>query len=62
LFYGYSEKRALADHVKQYERMANSFCRAKSRLVHLIEQSHYDEARSLVFDLGKEALRKTDAG
>ncbi|MEI8135298.1 MAG: hypothetical protein WCH46_09555 [bacterium] len=58
LFYGYSEKRALADHVKQYERMATLFAKAETRLLKLITESNFEEARNLVFDLGKEALKE----
>lgn len=58
LLYGYTEKRALADHVKQYERMANLFSRAQVHLEQLISDEQYDEARKLIFDLGKEALKE----
>ncbi|MFI5264624.1 MAG: hypothetical protein ACHQM6_08925, partial [Candidatus Kapaibacterium sp.] len=58
LFYGYSEKRALADHVKQYERMTALFSRAMPQLEQLIEGLQYHEARKLIFDLGKEALKE----
>ncbi len=58
LLYGYSEKRALADHVKQYERMENLFSRAQIHLEQLIADENYDEAGRLVFDLGKEALKE----
>ena len=43
LLYAYSEKRALADHVKQYDRMSNLFLRAKLHLEQLIEDKDFSE-------------------
>lgn len=56
LLHGYAEKRALAEHHKQYKRMGAIFYRAQSRLRQLVNAGKLDEARELVRELGKEAL------
>lgn len=58
LLFGYSEKRALRDHVKQYERMGELFSVAKYRIDILAKESDFPEIRNLLFDLGKEALKE----
>ena len=56
LLHGYSEKRALAEHVKQYDRMSVLFANAKQRLREALDAGRLHEARHLLWELGKEAL------
>ena len=56
LLHGYAEKRALAEHHKQYKRMKLLFLRAKELLDELPKTPGNADARELILDLGKEAL------
>lgn len=58
LIHGYNEKRALTEHIKQYERMGVLFRRARRRLHNLLRSRSrdHDTAQQLVFELGREAL------
>jgi hypothetical protein len=58
LLFGYAEKRSLADHARQYERMASLFAKAKKELETVLETGDFEEARAIVHDLGKEALKE----
>lgn len=55
---GYVEKRALSQHVNQYERMAHLFADGARRLKAFLEAGQHEQARALVKELGKEALRE----
>jgi hypothetical protein len=54
--HNYAEKRALAEHHKQYKRMKTVFQRARNALPDLIRNEDMANARALLGDLGKEAL------
>lgn len=58
LLFGYAEKRSLAEHARQYERMASLFAKAKKELETVMESEDFDEARDIVYELGKEALKE----
>lgn len=56
LLHGYSEKQALSEHVKQYDRMRVLFASARLRLREALEDGRLHEARHLLRELGREAL------
>ena len=56
LFYSYTRTRALSEHAKQYSRMAQVFAAAERKVTELLQASKLTAARSLLLDLGKEAL------
>jgi hypothetical protein len=60
LFHNYSEKRAFAEHVKQYQRMKGLYQYALERIdgaIHkAMEANDYREVGCLIRELGKEAL------
>jgi hypothetical protein len=56
LFYSYTRTRALSEHAKQYSRMAHVFAAAERKVTELLQAGKRIEARSLLLDLGKEAL------
>lgn len=56
MIHGYTEKRALAELVKQYERLGMIFVNAASYLRNLLKEKRYDEARALIHEVGVEAL------
>lgn len=58
LLHNYSEKRALSQQAKQYERMSVMFEACATRLPGLIEHRHYGQARELIRELGREALNE----
>jgi hypothetical protein len=58
LLFGYAEKRSLADHARQYERMASLFARAKRELGSALEADDFTELRAILYELGKEALKE----
>ncbi len=58
LLFGYAEKRSLAEHARQYERMASLFAKAKKELEISLENEDFAEARAIVYELGKEALKE----
>jgi hypothetical protein len=51
----YADKLALAQHVKQYERMGTLFALAEARLTHAL-RAEDGEASRILLELGKEAL------
>jgi hypothetical protein len=56
LLHGYTEKQALSEHVKQYDRMSVLFANAKQRLGEALDSESLHEARLLLRELGREAL------
>ena len=56
LIQGYIEKRALAEHLKRYDRMVGLFRRARRRLVALLRAGDRIAAQQLILTLGREAL------
>ena len=56
LLHGYTEKQALSEHVKQYDRMSVLFANAKQRLSEALDGEKLHEARLLLRELGREAL------
>jgi hypothetical protein len=52
----YIDKRALSQHAKQYERMANLFALAEKRVQECLRGESPLEARQIVLELGKESL------
>ena len=56
LLLGYIEKRALAEHLKRYDRMVELFRRARRRLVALLRAGDRTAAQQLILTLGREAL------
>ena len=56
LLIGYVEKRAHADHAKQYERMSILFNNASVHLKELIDANNLERASRLIVELGREAL------
>jgi hypothetical protein len=56
LLHGYSEKQALSEHVKQYDRMSVLFASAQQRLREALDAERLHEARHLLRELGREAL------
>lgn len=58
LLFGYAEKRSLSAHARQYERMAALFSKAKRHLDESIEAGNFDEARNIIYELGREALKE----
>lgn len=55
---GYSEKRALAEQIKQYVQMGTIFTLAERRLEDLLDAGERGQALDLIEELGKEALRE----
>jgi protein-S-isoprenylcysteine O-methyltransferase Ste14 len=55
---GYAEKHAIAEESKQYHRMKGFFRRAEEYLGPLINEGGLEEARAVLFEVGKEALRE----
>jgi hypothetical protein len=58
LLFGYAEKRSLAEHARKYEKMAALFAKAKKQIEDALEQKNTDEALTIVYDLGLEALKE----
>lgn len=56
LLHGYAEKRALAEHGRQYAQMGSLFARAEGRLGEMLAAGQTDAARALLAELGEEAL------
>jgi hypothetical protein len=56
LFEGYAQTRGLAVQAKQYQRMCGLFAVARERLTALLEDDDHEQARTLLLELGKEAL------
>lgn len=56
LLHNYAEKRAWAEHHKQYNRMSHLFALAEQRLQKMIQERNYQGAQALIAELGKEAL------
>jgi hypothetical protein len=56
LLAGYGERRALAEHIRQYAQMATIFASAEQRLKELLEKGEQRQALDLIEELGKEAL------
>jgi hypothetical protein len=61
VLHNYVDKRALAQHVKQYERMSLLFAVAERRYKKSIDDKDFDEANKLLLELGKEALDENGA-
>jgi hypothetical protein len=59
LIHNYAEKQALAEHIKQYERMSILFANAEKRLDESIHAGDSTLARNQLRDLGKEALNES---
>lgn len=55
---GYAEKLGLAEESKQYHLMNGFFRRAEEHLEPLIKEGRLVEARAMLFEVGKEALRE----
>jgi hypothetical protein len=58
LAHGYTEKRALASHLKRYRRIRAVFENANERLVRHLERGDDASARRVLRDLGREALEE----
>lgn len=56
LLHAYGDKRALAEHEKQYKHMASLFARAQERLQAHLHDRNPLKTRTLIFELGKDAL------
>lgn len=52
----YTDKRALSQHVKQYERMATVFDLAEDRLNRALKADNLELAQDILIELGKESL------
>jgi hypothetical protein len=55
---GYAGKLGLAEESKRYHQMNGFFRRAEEQLNALINQGKLEEARAMLFEVGKEALRE----
>jgi len=58
LYQWYAEKRAFAEHHKQYKYMRAVFSRAYFYLQEQLDAGDLDEARRRIAELGQEALRE----
>jgi len=58
LVHTYAEKKAFAQHVKQYKRMEHLFARAERRLRDYIAQKKEHQAADLLLELGRESLEE----
>jgi hypothetical protein len=58
LLFGYSDKRSFEAHARQYEKMAALFAKAKHHINESIQVGEYAEAREILHELGKEALKE----
>jgi len=56
MLHGYTEKRALAELTKQYERMGMIFVNAAAYLRRLLDRDRHVEAQELIHEIGVEAL------
>ncbi len=56
MIHGYLEKKALAELVKQYERMGMIFVNAAAYLRHLLDGNRANEAQDLILEVGVESL------
>lgn len=56
MIHGYTEKKALAELVKQYERMGMIFVNAATYLRNLLKQARHSEAQRLIHEVGVESL------
>jgi hypothetical protein len=52
----YADKKALAQHAKQYKRMRSVFAHAERRLCKDIDEGELHRAEQIILELGKEAL------
>jgi hypothetical protein len=58
LLFGYAEKLSLSEHARQYEKMTALFANAKHQLEQCLEKGSFTDAREVVYELGKEALKE----
>jgi hypothetical protein len=58
LLFGYAEKRSLAAHARQYEKMSVLFAKAKRQLEECLSRDAFTEAQEIIYELGKEALKE----
>ncbi len=62
LFYLYAHTRAFLEQARQYDRMSQLFGNARGRLRRVLEEGDFEKFQHLLFDLGKEALRRMAIG
>jgi hypothetical protein len=58
LLFGYAEKRSLAAHARQYEKMSALFAKAKRQLEECLSRDAFAESQEIIYELGKEALKE----
>jgi hypothetical protein len=58
LLHNYVGKRALSEHIKQYERMSRVFKRAEEQLRLMLKAAQFGAANELLTELGREALEE----
>lgn len=58
LLFGYAEKRSLAAHARQYEKMSALFAKAKRQLEESLSRDGFADAQEIIYELGKEALKE----
>ena len=58
LLFGYADKLSLSEHARQYEKMASLFAKAKHQTESCLAKDAFHEAREVIYELGKEALKE----
>lgn len=58
LLFGYADKLSLSEHARQYEKMASLFAKAKHQTEACLAKDAFHEAREVIYELGKEALKE----